>query len=182
MGLAIAGMHYTGMAAARFIGYPDPPGTPLQGDNTYLALAIALFTLTAGVFVLAGNAMLRYRQLFAQMQQNEAELRAVVDTAVDGIITIDSRGHILALNQAAEQMFGWAASELIGHNINQLMPDPYRSGHDGYLAHYLATGDARVIGVGARGDGAAPRRQRVSDPAGGRPRPVRASRCASSAL
>ena len=148
MGLAIAGMHYTGMAAARFIGYPDPPGTPLQGDNTYLALAIALFTLTAGVFVLAGNAMLRYRQLFAQMQQNEAELRAVVDTAVDGIITIDSRGHILALNQAAEQMFGWAASELIGHNINQLMPDPYRSGHDGYLAHYLATGDARVIGVG----------------------------------
>ncbi len=147
MGLAIAGMHYTGMAAARFIGSPAPAGT-VASDNTYLALAIALFTLTASVFVLAGNAMLRYRQLFAQMKQSEAQLRAVVDTAVDGIITIDQHGIILSANHAAEKMFGWPATELAGLNINHLMPDPYRSGHDGYLANYLATGDARVIGVG----------------------------------
>ncbi|WP_034619844.1 PAS domain S-box protein [Chitinibacter tainanensis] len=148
MGCAITGMHYTGMAAARFVGSADPAYTPTMGANTYLAISIALFTITASVFVLAGNALLRYRQLLRQMQSNEAQMRAIVDTAVDGIITIDQHGLIRALNQAAEQQFGWPAAELIGQNINRLMPQPYRSEHDGYLLHYLQTGDARIIGQG----------------------------------
>jgi PAS domain S-box-containing protein len=75
-------------------------------------------------------------------------LQAVVDTAVDGIISMDARGRVLEMNRAAELLFGWQSAELVGRNINMLMPEPYRSGHDGYLAHYLQTGDARVIGVG----------------------------------
>lgn len=146
LGTAIAAMHYTAMAAARFVGSAEDSG--LIEGNTYLALSIALLTLTASVFVLAGNVLLRYRQLYEQMQENEARQRAIVDTAVDGIITIDQAGTIRAVNRATERLFGWTAAEIIGRNINSLMPEPYHSAHDGYLAHYMRTGEARIIGTG----------------------------------
>jgi two-component system sensor kinase FixL len=75
-------------------------------------------------------------------------LAAIVATAVDGIIVIDSRGHIEAFNPAAERLFGYAAAEVIGRNVTILMPSPYREEHDWYLTRYLSTGDARIIGIG----------------------------------
>ncbi|WP_199104583.1 PAS domain S-box protein, partial [Aquitalea sp. ASV11] len=147
MGFAIAGMHYSGMLSARFIGVAEPAGR-VVAENGKMAAVVALLTLCAGVLVLAGNTLLRYRQLAAEKTAGEARLQAVVDTAVDGIISMDARGRVLEMNRAAELLFGWQSAELVGRNINLLMPEPYRSGHDGYLAHYLATGDARVIGVG----------------------------------
>ena len=147
MGVAIAGMHYTGMAAARFIGSAEPGYQAGANQNGSLALAVSLFTVCAGVFVMAGNALLRYRQLMGERTAGEARLRAIVDTAVDGIITIDAQGKVLSLNRAAEQLFGWRADELVGRNVNHLMPEPHRSAHDGYLSHYLDSGDARAIGV-----------------------------------
>ncbi|NWK80110.1 PAS domain S-box protein [Aquitalea sp. LB_tupeE] len=147
MGFAIAGMHYSGMLSARFIGVAEPAGR-VMAENGKMAAVVALLTLCAGVLVLAGNALLRYRQLAAEKSAGEARLQAVVDTAVDGIISMDARGRVLEMNRAAELMFGWQSAELVGRNINMLMPEPYRSGHDAYLAHYLQTGDARVIGVG----------------------------------
>ena len=148
MGCAIAGMHYSGMLSARFISLGSLPVSNFVNDNSRLASVIALLALCAGVLVLAGNTLLRYRKLVGEKSESEARLRAIVETAVDGIITIDARGRVLSLNQAAETLFGWQAVELVEKNINLLMPEPYHSGHDGYLAHYLASGDARVIGVG----------------------------------
>ncbi|WP_159877322.1 PAS domain S-box protein [Aquitalea denitrificans] len=148
MGCAIAGMHYSGMLSARFIGVADPAGLTASSGNNRMATVVALLTLCAGVLVLAGNTLLRYRKLVQEKSASEGRLQAIVDTAVDGIISIDARGRVLELNHAAELMFGWRAAELVGRNINLLMPEPYHSGHDGYLAHYLASGDARVIGVG----------------------------------
>jgi len=75
-------------------------------------------------------------------------LRAILDTAVDGIITIDHRGIIESANPAAQQIFGYRAAELLGQNVSLLMPLPDRAAHDGYIARYLQTGQARIIGLG----------------------------------
>lgn len=82
------------------------------------------------------------------LRDNESRLRAIVETAVDGIITIDDRGNIESANPAAEKLFGYGQAELIGHNVKMLMPEPYQSEHDGYIRRYLQTGKAAIIGIG----------------------------------
>ena len=74
--------------------------------------------------------------------------RAILETAVNPIITIDAKGHICSFNPAAERMFQYTTSEVIGRNVNLLMPSPYREEHDGYLSRYLHEGNPRIIGVG----------------------------------
>ncbi|MBV8936158.1 MAG: PAS domain S-box protein [Alphaproteobacteria bacterium] len=74
--------------------------------------------------------------------------RAIVDTAVDGIVVIDRTGAIRSINTATERLFGYAASELIGRHVKILMPEPYASKHASYLANYLSTGQKRIIGIG----------------------------------
>lgn len=83
-----------------------------------------------------------------RLRTSEARWRSIIESAVDGIVVIDSRGRIEALNPAAEQLFGYASHELEGRNVSLLMPSPYKEEHDGYLARYLRDGGARVIGVG----------------------------------
>ncbi|MBC8211963.1 MAG: PAS domain S-box protein [Gammaproteobacteria bacterium] len=78
----------------------------------------------------------------------EQKLKNILDTVIDGIITIDTAGSICSVNRAAERMFGYSAQEMIGNNVNMLMPEPYRSGHDQYLKNYLNTGHAQIIGSG----------------------------------
>ena len=77
-----------------------------------------------------------------------ARWRAIVHSAVDGIVVIDAHGTIEAFNAAAQRMFGYQESEAIGRNVKLLMPEPDRSRHDGYIEHHLRTGETRVIGLG----------------------------------
>jgi two-component system sensor kinase FixL len=86
--------------------------------------------------------------LIERLRASEARWRSVVESAVDGIIVIDSRGGIEAFNPAAERLFGYSEAEVLGQNVKMLMPAPYREEHDGYLARYLATGEQRIIGIG----------------------------------
>src|SRR5262245_51002701 len=73
---------------------------------------------------------------------------AIVKSAVDGIVVIDSRGRIEAFNPAAERLFGYTESEVLGQNVSMLMPQPYRDQHDSYIQRYLREGQARIIGIG----------------------------------
>jgi len=86
--------------------------------------------------------------LEAQLRSTEARWRAVIDSAVDGIIVIDEHGRMEAFNPAAERLFGHKEQEVLGRNVDVLMPSPYREEHDSYLSRYLATGKAKVIGAG----------------------------------
>jgi two-component system sensor kinase FixL len=87
-------------------------------------------------------------QLENQLRASEARWRAIIDSAVDGIIVIGAHGRIEAFNPAAERLFGYVEGEVRGRNVNLLMPSPYHEEHDRYLARYLATGRAKIIGIG----------------------------------
>ncbi len=82
------------------------------------------------------------------LRLSEAHLRSVLETVPDAIIIIDERGLIESFSPAAERLFGYEAAAVIGQNVKLLMPSPYREQHDGYLAHYMRTGERRIIGIG----------------------------------
>ena len=84
----------------------------------------------------------------AALAERDALLHAIIETSPDGLVTIDERGVILSFNPAAETMFGYRADDVIGKNVNCLMPAPYKDEHDGYLQRYLTTGKKRIIGIG----------------------------------
>jgi two-component system, LuxR family, sensor kinase FixL len=82
------------------------------------------------------------------LRKSEERVRSIVESAVDAIIVIDDRGAIQAFNPSAERLFGYRISEVLGRNVNMLMPSPDRERHDAYLHHYLTTGEQKIIGIG----------------------------------
>ncbi len=82
------------------------------------------------------------------IEEREARLRSVLETAPDAIITIDQFGIVQSFSSAAERIFGYTPGEVIGNNVSMLMASPYRERHDGYLENYRRTGEKRIIGIG----------------------------------
>ena len=83
-----------------------------------------------------------------ELREHEARISAILDTTVDGIITIDEHGSVESFNKAAESIFGYRADEVIGRNVDMLMPPPYHDEHDSYIRNYLETGHRKIIGIG----------------------------------
>ncbi len=87
------------------------------------------------------------------LREAEERMRSVVNHVIDGIITIDERGIVESFNPAAEKIFGYPAVEVVGRNVKMLMPEPYHSGHDGYLTNYYRTHQPKIIGIGREVEG-----------------------------
>ncbi len=109
--------------------------------------------LQAAVLWVTAFLVLRYRGSSRSLEDREQRLRALVSTAVDGVIIIDAAGTVQEYNPACERLFGYRAEEVIGKNVKALMPPPYRDEHDQYLLRYRTTGVKRIIGIGREVEG-----------------------------
>ena len=84
----------------------------------------------------------------ADLVAREAHLRSILETVPDAMVVIGETGLIQSFSTAAERLFGYAAEEVVGRNVQILMPEPYRANHDAYLERYHRTGERRIIGIG----------------------------------
>jgi two-component system sensor kinase FixL len=98
----------------------------------------------SGIFLDIGEE----KQLEEALKARESHLRSILDTVPDAMIVIDGHGIIQFFSTAAERQFGYSEQEAIGMNVKELMPEPDRSRHDGYIARYRSTGERHIIGVG----------------------------------
>jgi two-component system sensor kinase FixL len=125
-----------------FAALGDPEALVRAGVFAALTVAIGL----VGSRLAESNRAIRL--FMAQARAREAHLQSILDTVPDAMIVIDEHGIMQSFSIAAERQFGWSAAEVIGKNVSMLMPDPYRTAHDTYLARYLKTGERRIIGIG----------------------------------
>lgn len=102
---------------------------------------------------ITGVDMQAQQRIQAELAESLNRYQAILDTAVDGIITINEFGIVGSFNRAAERIFGYRAAEVTGRNVAMLMPPPYRDDHDGYLANYRNTGHRKIIGSGREVEG-----------------------------
>ncbi|MCU9950391.1 PAS domain S-box protein [Pseudomonas sp. PDM13] len=146
MGLAIAGMHYIGMAAARFVGVEEFAAPQGVRGSFYLALAVAMATISLSVFVAAANGLLRYRHLFRELEAGRNHLSSLLDAAFEAIFTIDHQGMVRSVNHAVFELFGWQPEELIGQHMSLLLPPEYAREFGEALEQYTRSGETRLSG------------------------------------
>ena len=144
----------------------DGPGLATTFLAVSVNLALNVGTGTTGAFwgnliafagigigiALTAEFYIRRRLRLLTMEQDirtrEAYLASILNTIPDAMIVIDTRGIILSFSAAAERLFGYDASEVVGKNVKILMPPPYRDKRDSYIERYLATGEKRIVGIG----------------------------------
>ena len=149
MGLAIAGMHYTGMAAARFVA---PPGIETSGQSSdiavYLAISTAIVTLILITMVLGISLLFKYRDVMMRAIESERIQSAITDTAVDAILTVDSSGIIKTANPAVKHIYGYTQAEIIGMKATDLVTPERRHlyGDDFFNQRVVPT--EQIIGTG----------------------------------
>lgn len=148
MGAAISGMHYAGMAGARFISSGEAGMHHIQdSSNDELSFVVAIITLLLSILAANIASQLRYRQLLLEKTASEVRLKTTLDTAVDGIISIDSLGIIKEFNKAATKIFGWQEEEIINQHFGVLFPQKYTDEFNRSLAVFRDTGEVTIAGT-----------------------------------
>lgn len=112
---------------------------------------IAFAGVAVGISALGGHLdrmRVRSEAITDDLKAREEHLRSILDTVPDAMIVIDEEGRMQSFSKAAERLFDYRASEVLGSNVKMLMPSPYREGHDAYIHRYLRTGERRIIGIG----------------------------------
>jgi len=159
IGLAVSGMHYTGMAAADFSQMEHSAvgqSTPFSVNGTLLAYGIGGGMLM--LFVLTLASVRTDRRLEMQSEESEMKFQSVIESAKDAIIVADFQGAIVQWNQGAETIFGYSKKEILGHNISVIVPDRFKEAHNKGMEVYRKTRKSKVIGntielTGCRKDG-----------------------------
>jgi PAS domain S-box-containing protein len=116
-----------------------------SGGDDYLTKPISFVVLDAKL-----RSLRRTLALQSALEENQRRTQAITDNIVDGVITSNSHGTILSVNPAVSHIFGYQPAEMVGRNVNMLMPEPYQSTHDGYQAAYVAGAPAKIIGQPGR--------------------------------
>lgn len=150
MGFAVSGMHYTAMAATRI--YSLPGSEHLHGPEGHLAPSVIGFAIFFTVCLIIGLTLIgtlvdkRFENTQNSLRESEAWADKIINTAADGIVSMDDMGKILSFNQSAERIFGYTAQEAVGQNVKTLMTSDDRENHDGYLRCYRETGRVTIMG------------------------------------
>ncbi|MCY7397578.1 MAG: PAS domain S-box protein [Sphingomonas bacterium] len=142
------GLFATILGAAAGLAIEITSGRIAAGD----AIGATLFLVVGGAVTIGGEWFQRARNRAAEVNRDlarrEAHLRSILETIPDAMIVIDEGGLMRDFSHAAQRLFGWTPDEVAGKNVSMLMPEPYRSAHDGYLQRYYRTGERRIIGIG----------------------------------
>jgi len=125
----------------------------LRKDDRSIPVSLTISPIREGLSEIIGVAKIArdlsdIQRVHQELQRREAMLSSILETVPDALVVIDDHGLIQSFGAAAQRLFGFSAGEILGRNVNVLMPSPYREGHDEYLAHYLSTGERRIIGIG----------------------------------
>ncbi|MEG3638022.1 PAS domain S-box protein [Magnetococcus sp. PR-3] len=92
-----------------------------------------------------GDLAVSFNAMASSIAHHTDRMRSIIDTAIDGIIVIDTQGFVHEFSPAAERIFGYTKAEMMGKKINQLMPSPHQQDHDAYMARYLDGGEAHIL-------------------------------------
>jgi len=118
-----------------------------SGSFKWLAWNATAF-MDVGLIYAIGRDISLQKENLLELQKREEQLRSILETTVDGIITINAAGIVQSFNPAASKIFGYKQEEVIGQNVRMLMPEPYHSEHDDYLRAYMTTRKRKIIGIG----------------------------------
>lgn len=148
-----AGKPEADLAAARQVGRLEEEAWRLRKDGSEFLAHITITALLDEQGKLRGfgkviRDVTEQRAVERALRASAAHLESILSTVPDAMVVIDERGRILSFSKAAETLFGLSETEVVGANVAILMPEPDRSAHDGYLRHYLATAERRIIGKG----------------------------------
>jgi two-component system sensor kinase FixL len=141
------------LAAARETGRYEETGLRLDVQGAPYLAKVAVIALRDAAGAVVGYSKLVWGvsegvSAAEALRTREAHLRSILETVPDAMVVIDEEARIKSFSAAAVRQFGYAPEEMVGQNVSGLMPEPYRSQHDGYMARYLKTGERRIIGIG----------------------------------